>query len=178
MGRVTAPATQDSPVASEDCLTAWHEAGHAVVYLLQGRSLRYVTLRPRTAGRAGFTAVRPRRVDLSALAVVAHAGPLAQARYVLDTTGAAERLREDVTAEDVRLDAYLHGGHDDLAVIAQARRAYGLAARRPDLWAGIAQDLIDRHWTEIGRVAAGLLEHRTLTGAQLRACVPGHWLAR
>ncbi|WP_158303230.1 hypothetical protein [Prauserella endophytica] len=159
-------------------MTAWHEAGHAVVYLLQGRSLRYVTLRPRTAGRAGFTAVRPRRVDLSALAVVAHAGPLAQARYVLDTTRAAERLREDVPVDDVRLDAYLHGGHDDMAVIAQARRAYGLAARRPDLWAGIAQDLIDRYWPEIGRVAAELLERRTLTGSQLRACMAGDVLTR
>ncbi|WP_215549137.1 M50 family metallopeptidase [Amycolatopsis sp. CA-230715] len=175
---MTAPQTQDSPVAYEDSLTAWHEAGHAVVYLLQGRSLRYVTLRPRTAGRAGFTAVRPRRVDPSALAVVAHAGPLAQARHVLDTTSTVERRREDITAEDVRLDAYLHGGHDDLAVIAEARRAYGLPTRQPDLWAGIAQDLIDRYWTEIGRVATGLLEHRTVTGAQLRACVPGHWLAR
>jgi len=178
MGWVTAPATREFPVPSDDCLTAWHEAGHAVVYLLQGRSLRYVTLRPHAAGRAGFTAVRPRRVDLSAVAVAAHAGPLAQARYVLDTTGEAERHREDVTVESVRLDAYLHGGHDDLAVIAEARRAYGLAADRSDLWAGIAQDLIDRHWTEIGRVATGLLEHRTLTGAQLRACVLGSWPVR
>ncbi|MBN6034157.1 hypothetical protein [Amycolatopsis sp. 195334CR] len=178
MVAVTAPQTQESPVVGEEYLTAWHEAGHAVVYLLQGRSLRYVTLRPRTAGRVGFTAVRPRRVELSTLAVVAHAGPLAQARYVLDTTSAAERLREGITAGDVRVGAYLHGGHDDLAVIAQARRAYGLAAGQSDLWAGIAQDLIDRYWTEIGRVAAELLEHRTLTGAQLRACVPGHRFAR
>ncbi|GAB2790644.1 hypothetical protein [Amycolatopsis magusensis] len=178
MVAVTVPETQETPVAGEDRVTAWHEAGHAVVYLLQGRSLRYVTLRPRTPGRAGFTAVGPRRVDLSTLAVVAHAGPLAQARHILDTTSSAGRSREEVTADDVRLDAYLHGGHDDLAVIADARRAYGLAAGQPDLWAGIAQDLIDRYWTEIGRVATGLLEHRSLTGAQVRACVPQHWLAR
>jgi hypothetical protein len=178
MGRVTAPETPESPVVDEDSVTAWHEAGHAVVYLLQGRSLRYVTLRPRAAGRRGFTAVRPRPVDLSSLAVVAHAGPLAQARHVLDTTSAAERYREDVTAEDVRVEAYLHGGHDDLAVIAEARRAYGLPAGQPELWAGIAHDLIDRYWPEIGRVAVELLEHRTLTGTQLRACVPGLGFAR
>ncbi|OXM59567.1 hypothetical protein [Amycolatopsis vastitatis] len=100
--------------------------------MLQGRSLRYVTLRPRGTGRAGFTAVRPRRVDLSSVAVVAHAGPLAQARHVLDTTDTVELRREDLTPEDVTLDTYLHGGHDDLALIAQARRAYGLAARGAD----------------------------------------------
>ncbi len=165
-------ATLGSPEVTEDRVTAWHEAGHAVVYLLQGRSLRYVTLRPRGAGRAGFTAVRPRRVDVSSVAVVAHAGPLAQARYVLDATSAADRLDEGVTADDVRLGAYLLGGHDDLALIAQARLAYGFSDQQPDLWAGIAQDLLDRHWTDIGRIAEALLEHRTLTGAQLRACVP------
>ncbi|MER6768067.1 MULTISPECIES: M41 family metallopeptidase [Amycolatopsis] len=161
----------EPPGAAEDRATAWHEAGHAVVYLLQGRSLRYVTLRPRGIGRLGFTAVRPRRADLSALAVVAHAGPLAQARHVFDTTSAVERALEDVTADDVRLDAYLHGGHDDLAVIADARRAYGLDSRGPDLWSGTAQNLIDAHWQDIGRVAEALIEHRTLTGAQVRACV-------
>ncbi|MFD5089859.1 hypothetical protein ACFWMR_04620 [Amycolatopsis thailandensis] len=170
MSEVT--ATQESPAVTEDHVTAWHEAGHAVVYLLQGWSLRYVTLRPRTAGRAGFTAVRPRRVDLSSVAVVAHAGPLAQARYVLEAARAADRLDEDVTADDVRLGAYLLGGHDDLALISQARLAYGISDRQPDLWAEIAQDLVDRHWTDIGRVAEALLEHRTLTGAQLRACAP------
>jgi hypothetical protein len=178
MGGVTAPETPEPPVVDEDHVTAWHEAGHAVVYLLQGRSLRYVTLRPRAAGRVGFTAVRPRRVDLSSLAVAAHAGPLAQARHILDTTSAAERDREDVTADDVRVEAYLHGGHNDLAVIADARRAYGLPARRPGLWAGIPQDLIDRYWLAIGRVATALLEHRTLTGHQVRACVDGQALAR
>ncbi|MEC3978883.1 hypothetical protein [Amycolatopsis sp. H20-H5] len=156
---------------SEDTLTAWHEAGHAVVYLLQGRALRYVTLRPWGAGQAGFTAVRPRRVDLSTVAVVAHAGPLAQARLVLDTISDTERQREDLTAEDVRLDSYLHGGHDDLALIARARRAYGLPARQPDLWASIAQDTVDRFWPQISRVADALLDHRTLTGLQVRQCV-------
>ncbi|WP_410658358.1 hypothetical protein [Amycolatopsis sp. lyj-112] len=175
---MTASETLDSPVAAEDRVTAWHEAAHAVVYLLQGRSLRYVTLRPSGAGRAGFTAVRPRRADLSSVAVVAHAGPLAQARYVLEAISADEWLDEGVTVEDIRLGAYLHGGHDDLALIAQARQAYGFSDRQPDLWAGIAQDLVDRHWTDIGRIAEALVERRTLTGAQLRACVPGLPLAR
>ncbi|MDT8916042.1 hypothetical protein [Amycolatopsis sp. PS_44_ISF1] len=175
---MTAPEAQEPPLLDEDCVTAWHEAGHVVVYLLQGRSLRYVTLRPRIRGRAGFTAARPRRVELSSLAVVAHADPLAQARYALDTTSAAERDREDLTAEHVRLEAYLHGGHDDLAVVTDVRRAYRLPAHRPDLRAGIAQDLIDRYWTEIGRVSTGLLEHRTLTGQQARACVGDPALAR
>ncbi|MFC3450766.1 M50 family metallopeptidase [Amycolatopsis speibonae] len=126
-------ATLESPEVTEDRVTAWHEAGHVLVYLLQGRSLRYVTLRPRTAGRTGFTAVRPRRVDLSSVAVVAHAGPLAQARYVLEATSAADRLDEEVTDEDVRLGSYLLGGHDDLALITQARQAYGISDRQPDL---------------------------------------------
>jgi hypothetical protein len=177
MGGVTGPETQQSPLA-EDAVTAWPEPGHAVIYLVQGRSLHYVTLRPRTAGRAGFTAVRPRRVDLSAPAVVTYAGPLAQSRHVLDTTSSAERDRDEVTVEDIRLGAYLRGGHDDLAVIAQARSTYTLAARRPDLWAGIAQNLIDRYWPEIGRVAVGLLEHQTLTGHQLPACMAGQVLVR
>jgi len=158
-----------TPCSREDTLTAWHEAGHAVVYVLQGRSLRYVTLRPRGTGRAGFTAVRPRPVDLASVAVVAHAGPLAQARHVLDSTSAAELRREDLTPEAIALDAYLHGGHDDLALVAQARRAYGLPARQADPWAGIARDLIGQYWPQIGRVAAGLLAHRTLTGRQVRA---------
>lgn len=162
-----------TPCSREDKLTAWHEAGHAVVYVLQGRALRYVTLRPRGTGRAGFTAVRPRAVDLSSVAVVAHAGPLAQARHILDTTSTVELRQEDLTPEDITLDAYLHGGHDDLALIAQARQAYGLPARQADPWAGIARDLINRHWPQIGHVAAGLLEHRTLTGRQVRACLAG-----
>ncbi|MDX3192920.1 hypothetical protein PV458_31320 [Streptomyces sp. MN03-5084-2B] len=162
-----------TPCSREDRLTAWHEAGHVVVYVLQGRSLRYVTLRPRGTGRAGFTAVRPRRVDLSSVAVVAHAGSLAQARHVLDTSAAVELRREDLAPEDITLDAYLHGGHDDLGLIACARRACGLPARQVDPWAGIARDLIDRPWPQIGHVAAGLLEHRTLTGRQVRACLAG-----
>ncbi|MFI7122659.1 hypothetical protein [Amycolatopsis sp. NPDC049868] len=172
MSSVTAPKTE-SPVVDEDRMTAWHEAGHAVVYLLQGGSLRYVTLRPHGAGHVGFTAVRPRPVDLGAQAVVAHAGPLAQARHVLDATSAAERRHEGVTDDDVRLGSYLHGGHDDLALIAQARQAYGLAVDQPDLWAEIAQDIVDRHWADISRIAKTLLEHRTLTGTQLRALALG-----
>ncbi len=109
---------------------------------------------------------------MSSVAVVAHAGPLAQARYVLEATSLADRLDDDVTDEDIRLGSYLCGGHDDLALITQARQAYGFSGRQPDPWAGIAQDLVDRHWADIGRIAGALLEHRTLTGAQLRACVP------
>lgn len=168
MGGVTKPDAGPSLSASQDTLTAWHEAGHAVAYVVQGRSLRYVTLRPRGTGRAGFTAVRPRAVELSTVAVVAHAGPLAQARHVLDTTSDIELRREDITADDVRLDAYLHGGHDDLQLIAQARRAYGLPARQADPWAGMAQDMLDRYWPQVAQIAAALLEHRTLTGQQVR----------
>ncbi|MEU3622538.1 hypothetical protein BS329_03700 [Amycolatopsis coloradensis] len=174
MSDVTALA--ESPEMTEDRVTAWHEAGHAIVYL-QGRSLRYVTLRPRAAGRAGFTAVRPRCVDLGTQAVVAHAGPLAQARHVLEATSAAERLHEGVTAEDVRLGAYLHSGHDDLALIAHTRQAYGFSGRQPEPRAEVAQDLVDRHWTDICRIATRLLKHRTLTDAQLRVCVPAIPLA-
>ncbi|OLZ59533.1 hypothetical protein [Amycolatopsis keratiniphila] len=88
-------------------------------------------------------------------------------------------LGEDrVTAEDVRLGAYLHGGHDDLALVVEARRAYGLAVDQPDLWAEIAQDIVDRHWADISRIAEALLERRTPTGAQLRALVPGLPLGR
>lgn len=170
MVAVTEPDEGPSPSTREDTLTAWHEAGHAVAYVVQGRSLRYVTLRPRRAGRAGFTAVRPRPVELSTVAVIAHAGPLAQARHILDTTSDTDLRREDITAADIRLDAYLHGGHDDLQLVAQARRAYGLPARQTDMWEGIAQDLLDRHWPQVAAVAAGLLEHRTLTGRQIRDC--------
>jgi hypothetical protein len=170
---VTDAPHPSTPWSWEDTLTAWHEAGHVVVYVLQGRSLRYVTLRPRGTGRAGFTAVRPRPVDLSSVAVVAHAGPLAQARHVLDTTSAVELRREDLTPEDITLDAYLHGGHNDLALIAQARQVYGLPVRQADPWAGIARDLINQYWPQIGHVAAGLLEHRTLAGRQVHAYLAG-----
>ncbi|WP_410647985.1 hypothetical protein [Amycolatopsis sp. cmx-4-54] len=115
---------------------------------------------------------------MSDLTALGHAGTLAQARSVLDAIRADEWLDEGVTVEDIRLGAYLHGGYDDLALIAQARQAYGFSGRQTDLRAEIAQDLVDRHLTDIGLIARRLLEHRTLTDAQLRACVPALPLVR
>ena len=64
---------------SERRATAYHEAGHAVAYLVHRRRFRYVTIRPRH-GR-GRVAVAPRRIDVFVKGVIAYAGPLAQARY-------------------------------------------------------------------------------------------------
>ncbi|MFD8495816.1 hypothetical protein [Amycolatopsis sp. NPDC059657] len=155
----------DSGGFAEDRLTAWHEAGHAVSYLLHGRTPRYVTLRPRSP--VGRTAMRPHRSELSTVAVIAHAGPLAQARYTLTMYNHDTLHLEGLTRDDLVLGAYLHGGHDDMAIIKTARQAYGLPARRSDPWSTTAELLVDEHWPAIDRVARALLAHRTLTGAQI-----------
>jgi hypothetical protein len=150
-----------------DIITAHHEAGHVVAYLAHHRRFRYVTIRPRTAGITGWTAVRPRRIDLNTGAVIAHAGPLAEGMYNLSTYQPGQLEEEGIEACDVETGAYLTGGHGDMEAIDAASEAYGDGLFLEE----IARELLTDRWQQVVAIAECLVERSTLTYNDVLALV-------
>ncbi len=141
--------------------TAWHEAGHVVVRLLQFRRFRYVTTRPPTPDVAGLVAVPPVRVDPVTQVISAHAGPLAEGLYELTTVTDDELEADGLIPGDVIAGAYLNGGCDDLKLIGSV----GINPDGTDVVQGVARKIVTEQWAAVERVAVGLIEHRTLSYA-------------
>jgi ATP-dependent Zn protease len=153
-------------VISEAHQTAYHEAGHAVAAVLQGISVRYVTLRPRTKipldvpniRVGGLTSIRPGRYSAWDLAVELHAGPIAGARIVWIME------QRDVLDEEYQL-----GGLGD------AVRLSELVADDDDpdgFWDESLQEahnLLFRRWDLVEKVATALMDRKTVTGAEIQA---------
>lgn len=130
---------------------AIHEVGHAWAYQRQGRSIRYITLRPRTSDCSGLTAVRRRRVTPTALGFTAIAGPIAEACWTAQN-------------DDLGLDwvDYLNGvlfsgGSDDLIKIPD----YLL---NNDEWVAWVRAEVEADWDAIVGLAERLEQDRTIVG--------------
>lgn len=140
--------------------TAWHEAGHAVAYVLLGRRFRYVTINPRTPGLSGAVQVRPVWIPANLKALICAAGPVAEARYLTD-----QGLDEDeVTA------AIIFGGcGEDFNAL---RQLYPVSVEaQADAERG-AESLLGTAWPAVEGVAGRLLaSRRTLHGAEVSALV-------
>lgn len=135
--------------------TAWHEAGHAVAYLVHRRQFRYVTIRPRTPGQSGRVAVRPRWIDSWTRAVIACAGPTAEG---LQSFGVAPP-GDDYRLQDYLAGAFLLGGSADVEVMRLACPSADALA----LVEKMTLDLLRREWSAVGAVASALVVNGTLS---------------
>lgn len=158
------------PVSEHDekerCATAYHEAGHAVMRLMLGRSVTRATIKSEgdTLGSVGH---RPAKVDTEWLGedwatrrwaetaiMVALAGPEAEQRLTGSRNGAGA-ASDDAWVHEVSVDAE---GYAD-----ERRQAYlrWLQLKVRD-WVNDSQ-----FWRQVEAVAAALLERETLTGAEV-----------
>lgn len=149
-----------STPASENTITAVHEAGHAWAYHQNELPLRYVTIRPRIAGHLGACRTwRPRPINAGAMAFIASAGPIAQAVHALDTDCADEFLEWDDYVDGAVLMGGEHDLEQSLGMLGDPRTTTMIRDRLRSDWSGVqalAATLLHAG-TVSGRVAFALL---------------------
>jgi hypothetical protein len=150
------------PLADRDRdLTAYHEAGHVLGYVLTGHAHRIeaVTVEP-TAEARGEVRMVPAPIPIWDRAVVAALGPLAQ--------GIRGQVTDD-DDDDSELCDYIKaalwtGGDED------AKAAAGIFDADPAVADHFA-DVARRHWPAIERLARLLVERGTVTGTEALAAI-------
>lgn len=148
---------------SPDVLTAFHESGHTLAYLVRDVKFDHVTIRPGVAGVAGMVALDELPSDPKIRALVAHAGPMAESRHrITCCQGPGPLWAGD--AERHERAAYEAGGHEDLSVVRGALRTLGLDA---DPFQAQARELLRVNWPAVQRVAEALTERHTLPHAAI-----------
>lgn len=145
---------------------AYHEAGHAIAFVVLGYSFRYVTIRSSSGGLAGAV-VRDggaTPIDARDYFVIAAAGPASEARWTLNELGRSlpESLQRQIT----------RATNSDLTGL-QDIEGSGEAPVRQHLRE--AHVLIRDNWDAVTRVAETLVSSpRALTARQVRNFVyPG-----
>lgn len=139
-------------MVDERVITAYHEAGHMLLYLLNGKPFRYATLTPRRDGAVGVTRPwKPRSMAPWAYACIVWGGLLSEARYQfdLDPDDGLERT-------DYEFGARLTNRDGDGTIL--DRNPYDDAAQ------DITRGMIDEHWALVQRYAAALLADSTVSG--------------
>lgn len=145
-------------------VTAYHEAGHVVLYWLRRLPIRYVTLHPARRGAIGLTAVhRPRPTKAWDLAAIAAAGLAAEAVYC----EATDPYRDDEDErDDYLVAALLHNRHGDTATVDECAEVMPWATVD-----GILADArmeVEREWPKVEAVAGVLLRSpRRVSGRHL-----------
>lgn len=139
-----APPEAISKLAGETELTAYHEAGHAVVIAVTGRPLRYVQVRYQARRRSGAVDWRVQGRTATSMfvpdaalvdaAVVALAGPEAEARRISELRNLPLPITRAMVLEENPHDT---GQADRLLRTARTDRS-AAAAR--------AEEIIGRHW--------------------------------
>jgi ATP-dependent Zn protease len=141
----------------QETLTAYHEAGHAVIALRQGRSVREVSILP-GGKRLGYCEMakggRPMKDALEADLLILLAGLAAEARV-------AGRYALDGAAQDLRMAEKLA-----LHRAGNARQAERLLERALDKAEHLMRDAAT--WSAIDLIAAELLKAGVLSGRAAR----------
>lgn len=130
--------------------TAHHEAGHAIAAIHYNVRFEKVTIKPDevSAGHVMLMGRARGMAQMHARGVVALAGEAAQRRF---------------NSRSVRLH---HAVGDRDAVITYAEANCGSARQMQalvNLWQVQAEEVVEMRWPEIARVAAALLDQRTLS---------------
>jgi len=138
------------PGANALAATAHHEAGHAVAAVVRKVPIQHVTIEADgdAAGHVAYLRPTDGVEETHARGMIALAGEAAQRRF---------------NPRSVRRH---HGGSDREAVLAYAWENSGSqrqAQALVNLWQVQAEDLVELRWPVIARVAAALLERRTLS---------------
>lgn len=145
--------------------TAYHEAGHACAYYRHGLPLEYVTIEPEEGELRGLCQPpAPRLIDVGVAAVIAAAGPVAQAIWQHDAATDDERAEYDDDWRNVLLGAVLDGGHDD------AEQSLSLLDDRA---ADVIREWMLHEWPAVAELAQLLTKHGTVHAPQLRAVLGG-----
>jgi hypothetical protein len=137
---------------------AFHESGHAVVYLHLGVTVDYAALEASPDGAEGSQAHVS--VDASGCSLVGLWAGTAAARRWLLTRG---------VSDDADLIDVINGGHLDAREIHES----GFGRRDVNAARDHADGLVNQNWSAIERVAAALLIRGRLTGdeiAELAGC--------
>lgn len=156
-------------------LTAYHEAGHAVIGLLNFVKTRGISIVPESGsyGSTLFDFVFPTKETPKQLSNALLASNL----YLL----AAGEIANNVLCEKLgckkaaRLIA--RGGHDDRLRISKVIKDYKLAEPgrlRKELKAAInnkTRQFVETHWEEIVMLASFLLEHRKASFEDVKTCL-------
>jgi len=132
--------------------TAYHEAGHAVIGYALRCAVESVTIKPSGRDTLGHV-----EIDSSAktnrtneiLAIMA--GPLAESKFT----------RSGMSWDDIR-----HGS--DFRAVQYARKILSEKPLTNERYEARTRKLVDKHWSQITRVAAALLRRETLSRTQLR----------
>lgn len=164
-------------------LTAFHEAGHAVVGLFCGIGIRYVTILPdddclghvmyhhprwwrgQWAHRVPFprrlSAVRHRYYE--SYCVACYAGPCAASKLSGCSPDLGARMDKGHSRNAAQLLALSvmlqHAGDTGIVVIAEAHARY---------FECVARHAVKRCWPAVKAVAAALLENETLRGCDVK----------
>jgi hypothetical protein len=139
-----------------------YEAGHAIIALVCGVSVGSAAI-IETEGTAGTSiSGKVRHGDMSPLlgAVITMAGPLAELRGI----GSLDADCADIV-EDHR--------HEVSALLLELIMREGAKAGAPEVWEEICMDYLNEHWDGIERVAAALIEKKSLTGDEIEALYHG-----
>lgn len=147
-----------APAEEADRLTAYHEAGHAVMALALGRAVHKVSIEPNTT-RLGECAlakgtVRPSKDRVETDALVLLAGVAAEARY-------SGRYAWDGAVRDLRQVRSLARGR-----AGSERQAERLERRWLDKTEYLLEDAA--HWQAVLAIASELIAHRTISGRAAR----------
>lgn len=160
--RMAKMAIIEKKLASLRPCTAYHEAGHAVAFLAFGCPVKSATI-VRAALASGEVLARPvgGTIPVSHLVTGLMAGRVAQEKYLVLT---------GVPLDEDMLGHLTAGAVDDVAQIHGYLEGRDL---QPDIIISVATskaaELLEANWPAVERVAAELLAHGTLTGAQIEA---------
>jgi ATP-dependent Zn protease len=159
-------------IAAVDPLgTAYHEAGHAIIYVMNGLELEYVTIEPDSDSLGHVQVRRPEWL---------HVGPTTESQRQLlwlEAENTILGLYAGGIAEAKYASRKIDWGHEE-----DAKKALELAISFIGDWEDVynafldychkhARRLVELWWPEIQAVACSLAERKTLTGDQVHEAI-------
>jgi ATP-dependent Zn protease len=144
---------------------AYHEAGHVAAARLLGVEVKAAAIVPDGGIPGHVKYVTPQTsepVSLERVAMIALAGCAAERRYLgaaADDHEPWHRALEDMQLASTSVEALV--GSDDEEVVGARLEQLGLQVAA----------LLEQHWSAVERVAARLIERKTLSSAEIDECI-------